>query len=291
MFQVTVPCVRAKSIREALAMAADGGRILAGGTDVLVLAKENMITSERLIDISSIPELRGIEINSKKIIIGAAVSLTEVMTHPLIRAEFPALVMACDVFASPQIRNRATLAGNIANASPAGDTIPALYAYDAIVQIRGRSSGSPGGRRSVPATEFVSAPRRTALEPGDLITEIVLPRTHGTHKGMFIKIGQRKSLAISKTMVAVATTEFSAGTIKHIGIALGAVAPTIIRLPDAEALLTGKKVTRELARQARAFAEAAVRPIDDIRSTADYRRKVSGVIVERGLLGLRILES
>lgn len=266
-------------------MAAEGGRILAGGTDVLVQAKENMIAAERLIDISSLPELRGFEINTKKILIGAAVSLTEVMTHPLVRAEFPALVMACDVFASPQIRNRATLAGNIANASPAGDTIPALHAYDAIVQIRGRS-----GRRSVPVTEFASAPRKTVLAPGEIITEIALPRTHGVHKGMFIKIGQRKSLAISKTMVAVATTEFSAGTVKRIGIALGAVAPTIIRLPEAEALFAGKKVTRELALQARAIAEAAVRPIDDIRSTAEYRRKVSGVIVERGLLGLKSLD-
>lgn len=282
MFQISVPAVRARNLREVFTMLGEGGKILAGGTDVLVQAKEIKPAFERMIDITAIEELRGITVTPKKISIGAATSLTEVMNHPEIRAEFPALVMAIELFASPQIRNRATLSGNLANASPAGDTIPALYACAAVLTLRGR-----GGKRLVPATEFILAPRKTLLAPDEIIFEITLPRASGEHLGAFIKMGQRKSLAISKTMVAVASTETRAGIVKRIGIALGAVAPTIIRLPEAENEIVGKKITPELAKRARAIAENAVRPIDDIRSTADYRRKVSGVIVERALLNLQ----
>lgn len=281
MFQVPVPAVRAKNLREALAMLAEGGKILAGGTDVLVQAKEHAPAFERMIDISGIEELHGIEVSAKKVTIGAVTDLTKVMNHPVVRSDFPALVMAIELFASPQIRNRATLAGNLVNASPAGDTLPALYSYEALIQIRGRNT-----KRSVPILEFILAPRKTVLAAGEIVSEIVLPRTSGTHLGSFIKMGQRKSLAISKTMVAVSATTSSSGVVKRLGIALGAVAPTIIRLPEAEALIIGKKITPELAKQARSIAEKAVKPIDDIRSTADYRRRVSGVIVERGLLGL-----
>jgi len=281
MFQVPIPAVRAKTLKDLFVLMNEGGRILAGGTDIIVQAKEVAPSVERMIDITGISELRGITVTPKKVSIGAVASLTDVMTHSVIRAEFPALVMACNVFASPQIRNRATLAGNIANASPAGDTLPALYSYDAVIQLRGKNS-----KRSVPVMEFILAPRITVMEAGEIIVEITLNRSSGEHLGSFIKMGQRKSLAISKTMVSVAAIRGASGTIKKIGIALGAVAPTIIRLPEAEELVLGKKITPELAEQARRIAEKAVRPIDDIRSTADYRRKVSGVIVQRALLGL-----
>lgn len=280
MFQVPVCAVRAKTLKDLFILLNEGGRILAGGTDIIAQAKEGAPV-ERMIDITGISELRGIAVTPKKVSIGATASITDVMTHPVIRAEFPALVMACDVFASPQIRNRATLSGNIANASPAGDTLPALYSYDAVLQLRGKSS-----KRSVPIIEFILAPRKTLLVPGEIIVEITLNRGSGDHVGSFIKMGQRKSLAISKAMVSVAATRSTSGTVKKIGIALGAVAPTIIRLPEAEELFLGKKITPELAEEARRIAEKTVRPIDDIRSTADYRRKVSGVIVQRALLRL-----
>ncbi len=284
MFQVHIPAVRATTFKDAFALVENGGRWLNGGTDILVLAKENALSAERLVDISSIPELRQVTVQPKKVIIGAAVSIGEMMRHPVIRAEFPALVMAGSWFASPQIRNRATMAGNVANASPAGDTLPALYAYDAQLTLRKKT-----GRRTVGIAEFILGVRKTILEPGELITEIVLPRIAGRHLGSFIKIGQRQSLAISKTMIAVAATLHGGGAVKRIGIAIGAVAPTILRIEAAESLITGKKITAALAGEARKQALEAVRPIDDIRSTAEYRRHVSGVITERALLNLKSL--
>lgn len=284
MFQVHIPAVRAATLKDAFALVEDGGRWLNGGTDILVQAKEHMVEAARFVDISSIPELRAITVQPKKLVLGAATTVSEAMRHPLVREEFPALAMAGSWFASPQIRNRATMAGNIANASPAGDTIPALYAYDAQLTLRKKS-----GRRTVALREFIQGVRKTLLEPGELIAEIVLPRVAGRHLGSFIKIGQRQSLAISKTMIAVAATLHAGGTVKRIGIALGAVAPTILRLEEAERLLVGKKITPALAAEARRIALEAVRPIDDVRSTASYRRHVSGVIAERGLLQLASL--
>lgn len=281
MFQISVPTVRAANFKEAFTLIEDGGRWLNGGTDILVEAKEHGDVAARLVDISSIPELRQITVTPKKVLIGAAVTITEVMSHPVIRAEFPALAMSCDWFASPQIRNRATLAGNIANASPAGDTVPALYADDAVLNLKKKV-----GRRSLPISQFIQGVRKTALEPGELITEIVLPRIAGDHVGAFIKIGQRQALAISKTMIAISAIRNANGVIRKLGIALGAVAPTILRIPEAELLITGKRLTHELAAAARKIVEATIQPIDDIRSTAAYRRTVSGVITERALMNL-----
>lgn len=285
MFQVHVPAVRAATLKDAFKLVEDGGRWLNGGTDILVQAKEHAVQAERLVDISSIPELRAVTVQPKKLILGAAVPVSEMMRHPLVRAEFPALAMAGSWFASPQIRNRATMAGNIANASPAGDTLPALYAYDVQLTLRKKA-----GRRTVALRDFIQGVRKTLLEPGELIAEIVLPRIAGRHLGAFIKIGQRQSLAISKTMIAVAATLHGGGSVKRVGIAIGAVAPTILRIEEAEALLAGKKITPELAAEARAIALRTVRPIDDVRSTAEYRRHVSGVITERALLNLKSLE-
>lgn len=287
MFQVFIPVVRAESLKHAFALAdVPGSRYLMGGTDILVQAKEEMVKAAQLIDISSLEELRAVTVTAKKVVIGAGVRLGEIQRHPVIRAEFPALIFAIEVFASPQIRNRATLTGNIANASPAGDTLPPLYAYDAVLTLRKKV-----GRRQVSLAEFIQGPRKTLLEPGELITEITLPRGSGSSLGAFIKIGQRKSLAISKTNCAVAATLAPNGSVRRIGIALGAVAPTILRLTEVEMLLLGKKITPALAAEARRIAVKAVSPIDDIRSTAGYRRKVSGVIVERTLLGLRGTDS
>jgi CO/xanthine dehydrogenase FAD-binding subunit len=287
MFQVFIPTMRAADLKEALSLIAEpGSRILMGGTDLLVQAKEEMVTAERFVDVSGIPELREVVVSAKKVVIGAGVRLGELRRHPVIRSDFPALVSAIDVFASPQIRNRATLTGNIANASPAGDTLPPLYAYDAVLTLRKKI-----GRRQVALAEFIQGPRKTLLEPGEMITEITLPRSSGEAQGIFIKIGQRKALAISKTDCAVAASFAPNGTVKRIGIALGAVAPVILRLTAAEANLLGKKITPELAAEARRIAIETVRPIDDIRSTASYRRRVTGVIVERALLGLRRLDS
>jgi CO/xanthine dehydrogenase FAD-binding subunit len=283
MFQVFIPTVHAKDLKDALALVAEpGSRILMGGTDILVQAKEEMVAAARLVDVSGIPELRDVTVTAKKVVIGAGVRLSELQRHPVIRSDFPALVSAINVFASPQIRNRATLTGNIANASPAGDTLPPLYAYDAVLTLRKKI-----GRRQVTLAEFIHGPRKTLLEPGEMITEITLPRSSGEAHGIFIKIGQRKALAISKTNCAVAASLSPNGTVKRIGIAVGSVAPVILRLTAAEANLLGRTITPELAAEARRIAVEAVRPIDDIRSTAGYRRKVTGVIVERALLGLR----
>jgi len=285
MFQIHIPAVKAFSVKEALKLIEENGKVLNGGTDILVIAKEIGISAEKLVDISGIEELKQIEVSAKKIVIGGAVTIDEAKNNPIIRSEFPALVFAAEQFASPQIRNRATWAGNIANASPAGDGMTALYAYDAVIQLR-----SKNGRRKIPLTEFVKGVRKTQLCEGEIITGIILPRGHGgEHFGSFIKVGQRKTLAISKVMVAVSAL-IKAGKIKKIGIALGAVAPVILRLTEVEQFLTGKKIDRDEAVRAGELARQAVKAIDDIRSTADYRKKVAGVIVERAILGLKSIE-
>ncbi len=283
MFQVPIPAVRVTDLKQVFRLMAEGGRLLSGGTDILVQAKEHPLEIPCLVDISSIPELRRVEETPKKLVIGAAVTVNAVRVHPVVRADFPALAFSTEWFASPQIRNRATLAGNIANASPAGDTVPALYAYDAVVLLR-----SAKGRREMPLADFIKGVRKTELAEGEIITGIALARRRGgENTGGFIKVGQRKSLAISKVMAAVAATVAPSGAIRQVGIAVGAVATTILRITEAEEMLRGKKLTPDLARRAREITAAAVRPIDDIRSTAHYRRHVSGVIVERTLLGLK----
>jgi xanthine dehydrogenase iron-sulfur cluster and FAD-binding subunit A len=246
---------------------------LAGGTDVLVQAKDGTRSLD-VIDITGIAELRAIEERDGALWIGAGATHTDLMRSALVARYAPALPQACAVIGGPQIRNRGTIGGNLANASPAADTVPALYVAEAVVEIAGAD-----GRRELPVESFCRGRRETALEGGELIAGVRIPRRDGV-RGTFLRLGQRQAQAISKVSVAVAW-QGTAEKPERVRVAYGAVAPTVVRAPAAEALLEARGVGA-LA-EACAAAADAVRPIDDLRSTARYRRAMVGVLLDRAV--------
>ncbi|HUG54046.1 MAG TPA: FAD binding domain-containing protein, partial [Vicinamibacteria bacterium] len=268
---------RPRSLEEALEILAQRGgevRPLAGGTDVLVKAKDGLLSRGALFDLTAVAEIRGVEEREDHLWIGAGTTHTEMMRSAAVAAAAPALPAACAVIGGPQIRNRGTLGGNLANASPAADTVPPLFAADALVEI-----ASVSGRREVPISEFFLGPRQTVLVPDELILGVRVPRRAGV-RGAFLRLGQRRAQAISKVSVAVAMA-FRDGRPDWVRVALGAVAPTVIRAPEAEKALLGGGW--EALQRAKEAVRGEVEPIDDLRSTAAYRREMAAVLLERAV--------
>jgi xanthine dehydrogenase iron-sulfur cluster and FAD-binding subunit A len=274
---VAPPYYRPRSLEEALEILVQRGgevRPLAGGTDLLVLAKDGLINPAALFDITAVPELQGIEEEAGYLRIGAGVTLAELLGSALVDRYCPALPMACAGIGGPQIRNRATLGGNLANASPAADTVPPLCAADALVEVVSISE-----RREVPVDEFFSGPRKSVLAPDELILGVKVPWRPGVHAA-FLRLCQRQGQAISKVSVAVAMT-FRDGRPDWVRVALGAAAPTVIRAPETERALMGGGY--DALRQALEAVKQEVRPVDDLRSHRDYRREMSAVLLERAI--------
>jgi xanthine dehydrogenase iron-sulfur cluster and FAD-binding subunit A len=272
---VAPPYYRPRSLEEALEILVQRGgevRPLAGGTDLLVLAKDGLINPAALFDLTAVPELKGIEEGAGYLRIGAGVTLAEILGSAVVDRYCPALPMACAGIGGPQIRNRATLGGNLANASPAADTVPPLYAADALVEVVSISE-----RREVPIAEFFTGPRKSVLAPDELVLGVKVPRRPGV-RAAFLRLGQRQGPAISKVSVAVAMT-FRDGRPDFVRVALGAVAPTVIRAPATEKALMGGGY--DALRQAQEAVKQEVRPGDDLRSHRDYRREMSAVLLER----------
>jgi carbon-monoxide dehydrogenase small subunit/xanthine dehydrogenase small subunit len=266
---------RPRSLDEALELLAQRPgelRPLAGGTDALVKAKDGLLDYASFFDVSGLRELREIEEHNAFVRIGAAVTHSELIGSPLVARYAPALPHACAVIGGPQIRNRGTLGGNLANASPAADTLPALYAADATVELCSISE-----RRELPVADLFTGPRQTCMAPDELILAVRVPKRQGL-RGAFLRLGQRQAQAISKVSVAV-TAAFEDGVASDVRVALGAVAPTVIRVPEAEqALQRGGATALD---EAVAAVREAVKPIDDLRSTKEYRRAMSGVLLRR----------
>ena len=268
---------RPRSLEEALEILVQRGgdvRPLAGGTDTLVEAKAGKCDRARLFDLTAVPELSGIEEDDEYVRIGATATHAEMMGSSLLHHHVPALPIGCSWVGGPQIRNRGTLGGNLANASPAGDTIPALYVADAVVQVV-----SVSDRRDVPVAGFFTGPRKTVLAPDELILGVKVKKRPGV-RAAFLRLGQRQAQAISKVSVAVALT-FKDGRPDWVRVALGAVAPTVIRAPRTEAaLLEGGY---DALQKAIAAVQEEARPIDDLRSTREYRRVMTGVLLRRAI--------
>ncbi len=227
-----------------------------------------------LFDVTGVEELHGIEERGDHLWIGAATTHTEMMASAAVAQFAPALPAACAVVGGPQIRNRGTLGGNLANASPAADTVPPLYAADAVVELVSVSS-----RRDVPITAFFTGPRRSVLARDELILGVRIPRRAGV-RGAFLRLGQRQAQAISKVSVAVGIA-FRDGRPEWVRVALGSVAPTVVRAPRAEqVLLAGGP---DALRQAREIVMEEIAPIDDLRSTREYRRQMAGILLERAM--------
>lgn len=260
--------VVAGSLDEACARVAEGYRPFAGGTDVMVLLSAGKLAHARWVDLSRIPELARIEVSDEAIVFGALTTYTDVRRHPVASRELPMLAQAARETGGIAIQNRGTLGGNVANASPAADSPPALLAYDATIELV-----SPAGARRVPYATFHTGYKRTVAEPWELIARILVPR-HAGRTSYYRKVGPRRAQAISKVCFA-GCVERAEGKPTHLRMAFGGVAPVPIRALDAErAVLAGAPVDEVNAALAR-----AVVPIDDIRSTARYRRRVAENLV------------
>jgi CO/xanthine dehydrogenase FAD-binding subunit len=277
---VTV-ALRPRSLDEALRYLADDPGLVptAGCTDLMVRGPEALHRMDRVIDLLGIPALRGIREVDGGIEIGAITTFTEIGRSPAIRAAFPALAEAAGQIGGWQIQNRATLGGNLANASPAGDSLPVLLALDAVVVAAGA-----GGLREIPYSVFHTGYRKTALQPGEIVAKVRLPVPPEDTLQAFRKVGTREAQAISKVVVAMAG-RIAEGRIVELRLAAGSVAPTPVRLRAAEEAVRGMEAGLEAANLAGQEAGREVTPIDDVRSTADYRRFVLERVVRRMVLG------
>lgn len=264
------------TLAEAFAILETGPhRPIAGGTDVMVqITGEIGPAPDRMIDLWRLEELRGIGIDGDALTLGALTTYTEIRRSAVCREHVPALVEAAATIGAAQIQNRGTLGGNVANASPAGDTLPVLLASDAEIVV-----GGARGERTVPVTDFWVAYRQTALAPDELVLRVRIPLSAG-REVRFRKIGTRRAQAISKVVMALAWREGRRGW-SDVRLALGSVADRPIRAPKTERALEGKPPTAETADRAAATLAAEIEPIDDVRSTADYRRAVAARVLHR----------
>jgi xanthine dehydrogenase iron-sulfur cluster and FAD-binding subunit A len=266
---------------EAVALLAQYGaqaRVVAGGTDLLLEIERGQRSPHVLIDITRIPGLDEIRIEDGRVHIGPLVTHSQVVASRLLVAAAYPLARACSEVGAPQIRNRGTVAGNLLTASPANDTITPLRALDAHVTLH----SADGGERDVALADFFLGVRRTALAAGELLVDIHFPALAAGERGTFIKLGLRKSQAISVINVA-AVLALDGETVRHACLAFGSVAPTIVRAAEAEACLAGRSLDEATIHEAGRLAAAAVRPIDDIRSPGAYRSDMVAVLTERAL--------
>ena len=251
-------------------------RPLAGGTDLMVqITGEMGEPPARILDIWGVDELRGIEIADGVLSIGALTTYTELRRSAVVAEAVPALPAAAATIGAAQIQNRGTIGGNVINASPAGDTLPVLLAVGAEMVL-----GSARGERVVAADDFWPSYRTTARRDDELLLRIRVPIVPG-REVRFRKVGTRRAQAISKVVMALAWRTADDGPWTDVRLALGSVAATTVRSRGAEAAMEGRRPERETADAAVAALTAEIAPIDDVRSTADYRRTVAGRVLHR----------
>ncbi|MGB8065134.1 MAG: FAD binding domain-containing protein [Candidatus Sulfotelmatobacter sp.] len=246
---------------------------IAGGTDLMVQYGSGKLAARKLVSLWNLAELRGIEVSEKEIQIGAVCTYTDVRQHPVISKEFPLLANAASCTGGIANQNRGTLGGNIVNASPAADSLPALLVYDSdLILISAR------GERRIPYNTFHTGYKQTLLAPDELIRAICLPRHFFGYISYSRKVGARNAQAISKVCLA-ALGRSANGVIEDVRIAAGSVAPVPLRLRRTEEVLRRRALDREIVRAARNAAMAEIQAIDDIRSTSAYRSAVLGNLV------------
>jgi len=276
---VEPPVQSPRSLADAYRLLTDGGaawRPVAGGTDLLVqLTGELGPPPDRVLDIWGLDELRGINLEGDELVIGALTTYTELRQSALVNELLPALAQASATIGAAQIQNRGTVGGNLVNASPAGDTLPIWLASDSLILL-----GSAAGERSVAALDFFTGYRETARRDDELVLRVrvpLLPRRHVR----FRKVGTRRAQAISKVVMAVSWLTGEDGAWIDTRVALGSVAAVPVRARATEAALDGQQPVRAAADAAVAALESEIQPIDDVRSSADYRRLVAGRVLRR----------
>lgn len=266
-----------RQLSEAYQLLTDGGpRPIAGGTDLMVqITGELGEPPEHVLDIWHLDELRGIRVDADALVLGALTTYTEIRRSPLVAEFLPALAEAAATIGAAQIQNRGTLGGNVVNASPAGDTLPILLATGAQIVL-----GSARGERTVAADEFWTAYRKTARADDELVLRIRIPLAPN-REVRFRKIGTRRAQAISKVVMALAWRPGERQLWTDVRLALGSVAATPVRVPRTEAVLEGAAPDPATADRAAETLAAEIHPIDDVRSTADYRRAVASRVLHR----------
>jgi len=240
----------------------------------MVLLAAGQLAHRRFLSLWRLAGLRGIEESPAEVTLGALTTYSDVRRSPVLRREFPLLGEAARQTGGIATQNRGTLAGNIVNGSPAADTPPALLVYDAELEL-----ASAGGSRRVPYEHFHTGYKRMDLRPDELVRAIRLPRSQAPRASYYRKTGARRAQAISKVVLA-ASVRMDGGVLRDVRIALSSVAPTVMRARRAEAALEARRLSDQVVAAARAELEAEISPIDDLRSTAAYRRRVAGNLLE-----------
>jgi len=241
----------------------------AGGTDLMVLLEAGKLSHSKYLNIWSLDELRGIEVTERQMSLGALTSYTEIQKHPILRVEFPMICQAASETGGLAIQNRGTLGGNIVNASPAADSPPALLAYDAELELI-----SKRGPRRISYRDFHQGYKQMDLQPDELLWRVHLPRNTKDSRQYYRKVGTRKAQAISKVCFA-AVARLENDIIDVVRIALGSVAPIPLRCVRTEDTIRGRRIDEQTVADAKAALAREVAPIDDIRSTRNYRLRVS----------------
>lgn len=273
----------AESLEDASKKAAEHGavaRIMAGGTDLIIPMKDHAVKPEPeyLIDIKKVEGLDYLEYDEEEgLKVGALTTLRTLEFSPMVKEKYPAVAYAAKSIASTQIRTKGTMVGNICNASPSCDSGPIVVATDAKILVEGVN-----GKKEIPGTEFFKGVKKTALEPGDIVTGIVFPPLAENQKAVYIKHAVRKAMDLAIVGVAVVLT-VEDGICKDARIALGAVATTPIRAPKAEAVLMGKELTEDVIEEAAQAAMDSCSPISDIRASKEYRSAMVKVFTKRAI--------
>ncbi|MDP6285637.1 MAG: xanthine dehydrogenase family protein subunit M [Acidimicrobiales bacterium] len=270
----------AKSVNEACAVLAENPAttVLAGGTDLMVQANRGAHSLESVLDLSRIPELKNWALEGSEMVLGAGISYTD-LADPQIAALVPALTQAARTVGSPQIRNAGTLGGNLATASPAGDTIPVLVAMDAVLQLKSSTEN-----REIAITEFITGVKTNALKPGEIIQSIKMPVFQGPQE--FLKVGTRNAMVISVVSLALVTDFLG----RKLRVGVGSVSPVPFRATAAEEFIaqefdweTNSALSEKVINKFSELVADSTKPIDDHRGTADYRKHAVGVLAKRAL--------
>ncbi len=270
-----------KSIKEAVKLMAASkgkGRILAGGTDLLVQMKSGAAAPGIIIDVKKIPEMIGIVEKKGAFTIGAATPAAVMGEHKKLRKAWPGVVEAVNLIGSTQVQGRASAGGNLCNASPAADSVPALVAAGCTVTVAG-----PKGKREVPVEKFTAGPGKTTLKPGEIVVSLKLPARPKNASDAYLRLIPRTEMDIAVVGVGVSLT-MKGDTVTDARVGLGAVAPTVLLVDKAAKALVGSKLDDAALDAAAAACSAACKPIDDKRGTIKYRTKIAGVLLKRAAL-------
>lgn len=251
-------------------------QVLAGGTDLLVRLRTGFVEPDLIVDLKRIPAMKAIAAEAGGWRIGAAVSGAELGEHADVRRDWPGVVEALELIGSTQIQSRATLAGNLCNASPAADSVPAMYAAGASVRLVG-----PKGSRDLPVEEVPAGPGKTALAKGEIVESIFLPARPPRSSDAYLRFIPRTEMDIAVVGAGVSLALDESGACTAARVALGAVAPTVILVPEAAEALIGTKLDDATLERLAEACSAAAQPIDDKRGTVFYRKRVAGVLARR----------